>query len=112
MSDLVAVNGAVTPTAPPKMAGNTKINITIKRTEHNIVIDMDKLTWKDAKALRKYQSAIADGTMTEDEQLAISDDLIRKVTGLEPDDMPMEVANRVMSVLFAEDADKAASEGN
>lgn len=112
MDELVAVNGAVTPTAPPKMVSNGDIQITIKRSQHRIELDMDALTWKDAKELRKYQAAINDKTMTEDEAIGLMDGIIEKVAGKHPDTMPMEVVNKIVAVLFAEDADAVANEGN
>lgn len=112
MSDLLAVYGAVTPTAPPKMAGNSDIQISIKRSQHRIELDMDALTWKDAKELRKYQAAIAAQTMTEDEAISLMDGIIEKVAGRHPDTMPMEVVNKIVAVLFADDADAVANEGN
>lgn len=112
MSDFVAVNGAVEKAAPPKIASNSDIQIRIKRSQHRIDLDMDALTWKDAKMLRKYQTSIAEGTMTEDEAVKLMDDIIEKVAGQHPDTMPMEVVNRIVAVLFAEDADAVANEGN
>ena len=112
MSDTLAVNGAVTPTAPPKIAGNSDIRITIKRSQHRIDLDMDKLTWKDGKELRRHQAAIASGEMTEEEAIGLMDGIIEKVAGQHPDSMPMEVVNKIVAVLFADDADAVASEGN
>lgn len=88
------------------------IVIKIKRAPREVELDMDKLTWKDGKELRKYSGAIANGTMTEDEAVALMDGVIQKVTGQNPDEMPMEVVNKVVQVLFASDADAAAAEGN
>lgn len=112
MSDLVAVNGAVTPTAPPKLASSSDIQITIRRSQHRVELNMDALTWKDAKELRKYQAAISSGGMTEDEAISLMDGIIEKVAGQHPDTMPMEVVNKIVGVLFAEDADAVANEGN
>lgn len=89
-----------------------KIKITIKRAPREIELDMDKLTWKDGKELRKYQQQIADGSMTEDEAIGLMDGLIEKVAGMHPDILPMEVVNKIVAVLFAEDADAASAEGN
>lgn len=109
MSDSVEDKGAVAKAAPSK--ANSDIQITIKRKQHRIDLDMDALTWKDAKQLRKYQAAITDGTMSEDEAVVLMDGLIEKVAGQHPDTMPMEVVNKIVGVLFAEDVD-AAAEGN
>ena len=40
------------------------------------------------------------------------DGIIEKVAGQHPDSMPMEVVNKIVAVLFADDADAVASEGN
>ena len=110
MSELSLGQGAVTEAAPSKTAGG--IEIVVKRSAHRIEVDMDRLTWKDAKALNKYRAAMADGTMTEDEATAVMDDLIEKVAGRHPDDMPMEVVNKIVETLFGADAGAINTEGN
>lgn len=107
--NLIVENGAAPTAAPPK---RSDIQVSIKRNVHHIEIDMDKLTWKDAKQLNKYRAAIAAGSMTEDETVAVIDEIIEKVAGRHPDDMPVEVVNKIVEVLFAEDADALATEGN
>lgn len=106
MSDLITTNGTMAP------ARSNNVQITIKRNTHHIEIDMDKLTWKDGKEIRKYQKAVEAGELTEDQAVVLMDTIIERVTGKHPDTMPLEVVNKVVGVLFAEDADAAAAEGN
>lgn len=110
MSDVNLGQGAVVQAAPSTNAGS--IQIVVKRSDHHIEIDMDKLTWKDAKALNKYRAAMADGTMTEEEATAVMDGLIEKVAGRHPDDMPMEVVNKIVETLFGADAGAVDTQGN
>lgn len=110
---VVAQNGAHAPTATPaKPPSYSDIKITIKRSKHEVEIDMDKLTWDDGKKLRKLQQRAEADKLSEDEQILLMDEFIQKVTGRDPNTMPMEVVNRIVAVLFAEDADAAAAEKN
>lgn len=106
MSELMTANGATAPVRP------NNVQITIKRNVHHIEIDMDKLTWKDGKEIRKYQKAVESGELTEDQAVALMDTIIERVTGKHPDTMPLDVVNKVVAVLFSDDADAAAAEGN
>lgn len=117
MSDAVAVQengagGSPLGQPAPVLGKSSDIEIVIKRNKHRIEVDMDKLTWKDGKALRKYQASIASGEIDEEQAIALMDGIIEKVTGQHPDTMPVEVVNKVVRVLFADDADAAAAEKN
>lgn len=96
----------------PNLATGIQVKVNFKRTTRDVEIDMSKLTWKDAKKLRKYQTGMQDGTLSEDESIELLDDIVRKITGEEPDDLPSEVMNKVIAALFNQDAQAEASEGN
>jgi hypothetical protein len=120
MSDVVQ-EGAVEQAAPlsatssplpVKQDYGTGINVVVKHATFDGEIDLSKLTWRDNKNIRSKRKAVQDGTMTEDELLDMLDDLIRKLTGVEPDDLPAEVVDKITEILFVGDARAKEAEKN
>lgn len=111
MSDVVK-EGAVEQAAPTKQDYGSGINVTVKHATFDGEIDLSKLTWKDNKEIRKKRKAVQDGTITEDELLDMLDDLIRKLTGVDPDTLPAEVVDKITEVLFVGDAKARDAEKN
>jgi len=112
MSDTLIVQNGVEKKAPTLFSSGMNINLTIKHSTFDGEIDMSKLTWKDAKRLRKLRAGIQDGSVNEDDLVDMIDDIILAVAGQAPDDLPAEVVNKICQVLFAGDAQETAAEGN
>jgi len=107
MSDeLVQGNGAVEQAAPKG------INITVKHATFAGEIDMSKLLWKDGKELRKLRARLANEEIGEDELSDFMEDMIRRVSGCDTDELPLEVVNEIMRKLMMGDAQETAAEGN
>lgn len=119
MSDAaVAVNGAsapapaAEPTPQPNIFGGSDIVIKRKRNHHEIEIDMDKLTWADAKKMSKVRAATKSGQMSDDEATSILDDLVEKVSGRDPNTLPVQVVEKIIEAIFAQDNAASEAEGN
>lgn len=113
MSDLaVQGDGAAQTAAPTKQDYGTGINIVVKHAEFDGVIDMSKLSWRDSKELRKKRKALQDGEINEDDLVGVLDELVRKLTGREPDELPAEVVDKIAEILFVGDAKQKEAEKN
>lgn len=98
--------------APVLFAPAMQINITVKHSKFDGEIDMSKLTWKDAKRLRKLRAGLQDGSVQEDDLVDMIDDIILAVAGQAPDDLPAEVVNRICEILFQGDTAQSEAEKN
>jgi hypothetical protein len=64
---------------------------------------MDKLTWADALKLRQYRTQAQAGEMSEDDATAVLNEIVGKVTGVDPLTLPANVVNRVVEAIFSSD---------
>jgi hypothetical protein len=106
MSDVVQGDGAVEQAAPKS------INITVKHATFDGEIDFGKLTWKDGKQLRKLRARLAKDEIGEDELSDFLDDMILRVSGRDPDELPLEVVNEIMRKLMTGDGEAKEAEKN
>jgi hypothetical protein len=117
MSDEVREDGAVEQAAPTsglpvKQDYGSGINIVLKHAEFDGVIDMSKLSWRDSKDLNAMRKAAKDGTLSDDAVTEKLEELIRKLTGCDPDDLAAEVVDKIVEVLFVGDQRTQAAEKN
>jgi len=120
--NLITTNGVSAPAKEEQVASsrprlsafsdNVHVNITFKKSQHDVEVDLDKLSWSDALQLKRYRKAVQDGTATEEEAEGLLNAIVEKVTGRDPMTLPMVVVNSVVEAIFAQDAQRGESEKN
>ena len=85
-----------------QMGSDRGINITFAEDTYDIRIDLDAISWQDAKRYQRVQAGRSG--LSDDEAEAMVDELILKVTGQDPNTLPARVVRRVLAVVFGDNS--------
>ncbi len=87
----------------PETVVAPQVEIEIVRRTTKVRVDMDAWTWGDSIRFQRLRADHRAGTVDDETMITEVNNMVRKVTGQEPNDLPAHVVVRVLEVLREED---------